>query len=385
MSAFDFAAINRPGGDAKERIIPTEMFLFDTSINKNLKIEGFYQFKFRPSVVDGNGTFFEISDFVPENAGPVLIAGGGDKLSDTAIHLRTYIPRAESRKAKDNGQYGIALKQTLPSLNNAELGIYYANYHSRNANFDGTAVTAAGPEHFNTASYFSIYPENIKMFGLSLTGKVGTTTVFSELTHKPNQPLQLNGTDIVYAQVLSEGTLFAPPGKTVELGQYIQGYVRLPVTQFSVGASDSIFNIWGANSMTWSTEFALNHIADIDNHRFGRTGAFGRSELSTGAYNPETGDFKCTPYGTAHLTNAEIDNLNERFCNKKGFFNEWSFGYRLRGVLNYQDILPSTVITPSLSFRHDVYGYSQNFQKGQMSVSAALSMTYQQKYNRDCL
>ncbi|MFX7297150.1 DUF1302 family protein, partial [Acinetobacter baumannii] len=97
VSAFDFAAINRPGGDAKERIIPTEMFSFDTSINKNLKIEGFYQFKFRPSVVDGNGTFFEISDFVPENAGPVLIAGGGDKLSDTAIRLRTYIPRAERR------------------------------------------------------------------------------------------------------------------------------------------------------------------------------------------------------------------------------------------------------------------------------------------------
>ncbi len=383
VSAFDFAAINRPGGDVKERIIPTEMFSFDTSINKNLKIEGFYQFKFRPSVVDGNGTFFEISDFVPENAGPVLIAGGGDKLSDTAIRLRTYIPRAESRKAKDNGQYGIALKQTLPSLNNAELGIYYANYHSRNANFDGTAVTASGPEHFNTASYFSIYPENIKMFGLSLTGKVGTATVFSELTHKPNQPLQLNGTDIVYAQVLSEGTPFAPPGKTVELGQYIQGYVRLPVTQFSVGATDSIFNIWGANSMTWSTEFALNHIADIGNHRIGRTGAFGRSELSTGAYNPETGDFKCTPYGTAHLTNTEIDNLNERFCNKKGFFNEWSFGYRLRGALNYQDILPSTVITPSLSFRHDVYGYSQNFQEGQMSVSAALSMTYQQKYTTE--
>lgn len=71
--------------------------------------------------------------------------------------------------------------------------------------------------------------------------------------------------------------------------------------------------------MTWSTEFALNHIADIGNHRIGRTGAFGRSELSTGAYNPETGDFKCTPYGTAHLTNAEIDNLNERFCNKKVF------------------------------------------------------------------
>lgn len=384
VSALDFAAMNRPGGEAKERIIPVEMFSFTAGINQNLKVEGFYQFKFRPTVVDGCGTFFAISDFVPENCGPiVLTVTPGDKLSESALDAQTFIPRTESRYAKDSGQYGIALKQILPSLNNAELGMYYANYHSRNANFDGFTVTAAGPQNFKTASFFSIYPEDIKMYGLSLTGKVGMTTVFSELTHKPDQPLQLNGTDIVYAQVLSSETPFTPPGVAPELGKYINGYVRLPVTQFSIGASDSISNVLGANALTWSAEFAANHIADIGNHRIGRVGVFGRSELSTGAYNPETGEFKCTPYGTAHLPNDVIDSMNERFCNKEGFFSEWSLGYRLRGALSYQDILPSTVITPSLSFRHDVHGFSQNFQEGQMSIGAAVSATYQKKYTTE--
>jgi len=381
VSAFDYAAMNRPGGDARERLIPAEMFSFETGIHKNLKLEGFYQFKFRPSVVDGCGTFFAVSDFVPENCGPIIITVmPGDKLSDTALDAKSYIPRSESRYAKDSGQYGLSLKKISPNLNNAELGVYFANYHSRNANFDGTAVTAPGPANFNTAQFFSIYPENIKMYGLSLTGKAGTAAVFGELTHKPNQPLQLNGTDIVYAQVLDKDTPLTPPGAAPEFGQYLQGYVRLPVTQFSLGVNDSLANLLGANTFNWAAELALNHIADIGNHRFGRVGAFGRSELSSGAYGPVSGANKCTPYGTAHLPNDVIDSMNERFCNKEGFFTEWSYGYRLRGALTYKDLLPSTVVSPSLVFRHDVHGFSQNFQEGQMSLAAGVSATYQQKY-----
>ncbi|UJA00914.1 DUF1302 domain-containing protein [Acinetobacter johnsonii] len=384
VSAFDYAAMNRPGGDARERVIPTEMFSFEAGINEHLKFEGFYQFKFRPSVVDGCGTFFAISDFVPENCGPIVITVmPGDKLTDTALDSKSYIPRSESRYAKDSGQYGFSLKQTLPKLNNAELGLYFANYHNRTANFDGTAVTAAGPANFSTAQFFSIYPEDIKMYGLSLAGKVGTTSVFSELTHKPNQPLQFNGTDIVYAQVLDKNTPLTEAGTSAEFGQYLQGYARAPVTQFSLGAGNSLMNVLGANTFTWAAELAVNHIGEIGNNRFGRVGAFGRSELSSGAYDPETKANQCTPYGTAHLSNDEIDRLNERFCSTEGFFTEWSYGYRLRGALVYKDLLPATVITPSVLFRHDVDGFSQNFQEGQMSVAAAVSATYHQRYSAE--
>lgn len=386
VDAFDFAAMGRPGGDSKERIIPVEMFSFELGLQDDLKFEGFYQFKFRPSVVDGCGTFFAISDFVPENCGPIILTvTPGDKLSDTALDLNTVIPRSQSRYAKNSGQYGFALKKTLAGLNQAELGLYFANYHSRTANFDGTAVTDVGPAHFNSARFFSIYPENIKMYGLSLTGKVGTTQLFTELNHKPNQPLQFNGTDIVYAQVLSTETPLTEPGVRPELGQYLQGYARLAVTQWSLGASQSLSDIFGANSLNWTAELAMNHIADIGHYRFGRVGAFGRSELSSGAYDPETKQHQCTPYGTAHLSDAAIDELNQRFCNTDGFFTQWSYGYRLRAVFNYKDLIPKMVITPSLLFRHDLSGYSQNFQKGQQSLTAAISASYQQKYSAELM
>ncbi|MEG0340541.1 MAG: DUF1302 domain-containing protein [Acinetobacter sp.] len=384
INAFDYAAMNRPGGDPREKVIPVEMFSFSAGLSDKLKLEGFYQFKFRPSVIDGCGTFFAASDFVPENCGPILITfAPGDKYSETALRDGIYIPRSSSQMAKDNGQYGFSLKRTLPSLNDAELGVYFANYHSRNPNFDAYAATAPGMLNFKTSTFYSIYPTDIKMYGLSLTGKIDKTNIFSELTYKPNLPMQFNGTDVVYAEVLDKNTPLTSPGVSFEPGEFINAYRRLPVTQFSIGASSSIPNILGASSLSWSAEAAVNHIAEIGDYRFGRTGPFGRSEMTSGAYNPETGEFKCTPYGTAHLSNDEIDRLNERFCNDEGFMSEWSYGYRLRGALNYQDLLPATVVTPSLTFRHDVHGYSQNFQEGQMSIAATLSATYQKKYTTE--
>ncbi|URM41973.1 DUF1302 domain-containing protein [Acinetobacter sp. AS23] len=384
VNSLDYAAINRPGGDAKERIIPTEMFSFEAGINKNLKLEGFYQLKFRPSVLDGCGTFFATADFVPEHCSPIIIAiTPGDKLTTTALEQGTVIPRTESRYAKNSGQYGVALKQIIPKLNNAELGVYFANYHSREPNFDGTSVTAPGVTNYDTAQYNSIYPENVKLYGLSLSGKVGTTALFGELSHKPNQPLQLNGTDIVYAQLLANDTPLTEPGTRVNLGEHIQGYVRLPVTQFSLGASNNIPNVLGANAFSWMAELGVNHIADIGNSRIKRSSAFGRSELSSGPYNPETGANKCISYGMGNLSNDVIDNMNQKYCNKDGFYTEWSYGYRLRGALTYKNLLPETVITPSLTFRHDVNGYGQNFQEGQMSIMAAVSAVYKQKYSTE--
>ena len=81
---------------------------------------------------------------------------------------------------------------------------------------------------------------------------------------------------------------------------------------------------------------------------------------------------KCTPYGTAHLANDVIDGMNERFCNRDGFFTQWVIWLSFTRALSYQDILPATVITPSVIFRHDITGFSQNFQEGQMSIAATI-------------
>lgn len=384
VNAIDVAAMNRPGVDAKERIIPAEMLSFNLGINKNLQVEGFYQYKFRSSVLDGCGTFFQISDFTPESCGPITIAVVGDRTTETAMQSGSYIPRGETQAPKDGGQYGIALKQTFPSLNNMELGLYYTNYHSRFSAFEGKAATGLGAKYFNTASYYAVYPEDVRMFGASLSGKIGTTTIFGELNHKPNQPVGFNGTDLVQFQILANNSPFTEAGVRPEFGAHVDGYARLPISQFSIGATDAIQDVWGAKNLTWMAELAVNHIGDIDGQRFGRSSAFGRSELSTGAYDPVTGANACISANSGNLSAEEIANLNQQFCNAKdGFFSEWSAGYRLRGALTYPNVLTETVVSPSVTFRHDVTGYGPNFQEGQMAVGVGITATYQKKYSAE--
>ena len=384
VNAIDVAAMNRPGVDPKERVIPAEMLTFNLGLNKNLQVEGFYQYKFRSSVLDGCGTFFQISDFTPESCGPITIAVVGDRTTETAMQSGSYIPRGATQSPKDDGQYGIALKQTFPSLNNMELGLYYANYHSRFSAFEGKAATGLGAKYFNTASYYAVYPEDVRMFGASLTGKVGTTTLFGELNHKPNQPLGFNGTDLVQFQILAPNSPFTEAGVRPELGAHVDGYDRLPVSQFSIGASYAFQNVLGAKTLGVTAELAVNHIGEIDGQRFGRSSAFGRSELSTGAYDSVTGTNACISTNSGNLSAEEIARLNTRFCNAKdGFFSEWSAGYRLRGALTYPDLLTETVVSPSMTFRHDVTGYGPNFQEGQMAIAVGVSATYQKKYTAE--
>ena len=384
VNAVDYAAMNRPGGDAKERIIPVEMFSFSSALNDKLKVEGFYQFKFRPSVLDGCGTFFEVSDVFAENCGPLLIGGPGFT-TDEAINgpLDFTVSRLPSEYAKDSGQYGVAIKQIIPQLNNAELGAYFSNYHSRMMHFDGIAVTAPGAQNYHTARILSVYPEDIKMYGLSLAGKVGKTAYFSELNYKPNMPLHFNSTDTVYAQALFNDTPLTAPGETLELGQRINGYARVPVTQFTLGAATNMPNVLGASALSLVGELGVNHIGDTDKYHFGRSGAFGRSGLTTGAYDPNDVNTYCIAPKTGDLSDEEVRNLNEKYCNDKGFFEEWSAGYRLRAALSYNDALPQTTVSSSLLFRHDVKGYGPNFQEDQMAISAGVSATYQQKYTAE--
>lgn len=384
INAIDVAAMNRPGVDPKERVIPTEMLSFNFGLSKNLQIEGFYQYRFRPSVLDGCGTFFQISDFTPENCGPIIIPIIGDRTSTTAIEQGSYIPRGATQLAKDHGQYGVAIKQVFPRLNHMELGLYYANYHSRFSVFEGKTAAGLGAKYFNTASFYAVYPEDVQMFAASLAGKIGTTSLFAELNHKPNQPVGFNGTDVVQFQILANNTPFTEPGIRHEFGQHVDAYARLPITQFSIGAADTMQNVLGAKNLAWSAELAVNHIGDIHGQRFGRGSAFGRSELSTGKYDPETGSNACIAEHTGNLSTEEIKALNRQYCNDKdGFFSAWSAGYRLRGVLTYPDVWADTVLSPSLSFRHDVTGYGPNFQQGQMGVGIGISATYQKKYSAE--
>jgi hypothetical protein len=376
INPLDASAFNRPGVELKEGQLPVEMLSFNFDLSDTLSLEGFYQYNFRPTVLDGCGTFFSSGDNIQEGcqATQMLVNPAGNLTSAQLIAARAYETRTNSKMPSDTGQYGMAVHKTLAALNDADLGLYYANYHSRNLTFDGTVRTSLAAGTLPTGLYDTVYPEDIRLYGVSLSGVVGSTAVFSELSYRPNQPLTFNGSDFVAVIAGAGASTPIFDGVTPPLGSAVDGYKRKKVWQYSLGATDIVTSVLGAERLTWAAEAGANWIddLDVDDERFGRASLFGRVQNNGAA---------CFVPAQGGLNAAQAAEKNDKYCNTHGFNTPFSWGYRLRAGLSYESLLPATVVTPAINLRHDVEGYGPNFQEGQMAASASLTFDYRNNYS----
>lgn len=390
INPLDGAAFNRPGVELKEGLLPVEMFSFSADLTDTLSMEGFWQLKHRNTVMDGCGTFFASNDNIQDGCAFDKMIAGGQRTSWESIQgydeavvksaAERYLRRGETDHARDMGQYGIALRQVLEGLGDAELGLYYMNYHSRTPLISGVisrdapnfAPGAANPGvNIDTGSYNTVYAEDIRLYGVSLSGLVGNMATFGELTFRPNQPLGYNPADLVGLLTGAANTTIDQPAIR---GSAIDGYVRKPVWQMSLGATGTRSYVLGASRLSWAAEAGANWIQDLGGERLGRPGSFGRT--------PPTDGGLCTPAaGTGGLNAGQLARFNARNCNTDGLTSQFSWGYRARAGLSYEDILPDTVVSPGLSWRHDVDGNGPNFQEGQMAAGASLTFDYRNAYS----
>ncbi|MDH1265660.1 DUF1302 domain-containing protein [Pseudomonas sp. GD03944] len=398
INPLDVSAFNRPGTELKEGLLPVEMVSFNYDLADSLSVEGFWQFNFRPSVLEGCGTFFSTNDALQEGCQyDKLIAGGLSTTDISSIDnvlnappgmapaTERYLRRTATDWASDTGQYGLAMHYLIESLNDADLGLYYLNYHSRTPLLSGVIARQAPNSggnpgaNLNTGDYFTVYPENIRLFGASISGVVGSTAVFGELTYRPNMPLGYNSADLINllaGQANSAIMPMTPAELAAARGSRVDGYTRAEVWQLSLGAADSFSNVLGAQRLAWAAEVGGNWIGGLDPQdlRLGRAGAFGRTPTSDGT--PCSTPAAQNPAG---LTAAELAAATN--CNTHGVMTAYSWGYRLRMGLSYEDLIPATVVTPSVNWRHDVEGYGPNFQEGQQALGLALTFDYRNEYS----
>ena len=77
------------------------------------------------------------------------------------------------------------------------------------------------------------------------------------------------------------------------------------------------------------------------------------------------------------------DNPSAREVNGwKGFVTKNSWGYRVRGQLDYSDVFAGINLKPNMAFSHDVKGYGPNglFNEGAKAVSVGLDADYKHTY-----
>lgn len=387
INPLDAAAFRRPGAEIKEGLIPVNMLYVAQSLTDRLSAEAFYQLEWDQTVLDNCGTFFAI-DVLQDGCDanyhvgspaiaplqPVAAAfGQGFEVTPEGVVL----PRAGDRDARDSGQFGLALRWLGDAT---EYGAYFMNYHSRTPNLStrsaGLATAAQLPGIIGTANglvpgagsglaqsvmlgngrYYLEYPEDIQLYGLSFSTTLPTGTAWSgEISYRPNAPVQLNAQDLSRALLnpLAPGT--SPIEST--FGAENRGYNRKEITQLQTTFTHFIDQVLGAERMTVVGEVGYTHVGGLESTselRYGRDPIYG------------------TPDDPAALARY----------GRHGFVTANSWGYRLRGIADYDNVFAGINLKPNLSFSHDVDGYGPNglFNEGSKAVSIGLDAEYQNMY-----
>ncbi|MFP0198472.1 MULTISPECIES: DUF1302 domain-containing protein [Pseudomonas] len=415
INPIDVSAFRRPGAEIKEGLIPVNMFYVSQSLTDNLSAEAFYQLEWDQTVVDNCGTFFSQPDIIADGCTDNLrvlnkrsqipaialgpLAANGVNVNEEGV----LVPRGGDRDARDSGQWGASLKYMFEPLD-TEFGAYFMNYHSRAPIFSATGApqsvynTVAGlPGPFQAlgpllvagnSKYFVEYPEDIRLYGLSFSTTLPTGTAWSgEISYRPNAPVQLNSTDILFAGVRPLGGPYANASLLNGVpGQDLHGYERKEITQLQTTFTHFFDQVMGASRLTLVGEVGMTYVGGLESRsdkRYGRDPVYGPGEL------PATGT---TNTCVNILNNGTINgagpgspqNNRSRNCDNDGFTTSMSWGYRGRAIWEYNDVFAGVNLKPNVAWSHDVSGYSPgpggNFEEGRKAVSLGVDAEYQNTY-----
>lgn len=406
INPIDVSAFRRPGAEVKEGLIPVNMFYISQALTENLSAEAFYQLEWDQTVTDNCGTFFSQPDIISDGcdnnlrvlnkrstinpaAFPTLNALGVDVNNEGVL-----VRRGADRDARDSGQFGVAFRYNYEPLD-TEFGAYFMNYHSRAPIFSaqgaasrfytlplGPLASARPLIVAGNSNYFVEYPEDIRLYGLSFSTTLPTGTAWSgELSYRPNAPVQLNSTDILFAGV----TPIAGFGNASVLkgtpGQDLHGYNRKEITQLQTTFTHFFDQVMGASRLTLVGEVGMTYVGGLESKtkaRYGRDPVFGPGTLPNGFCATLNSS---TIAGAGPGTDASNRTTN---CNNDGFTTATSWGYRGRAIWEYPDVFAGVNLKPNVAWSHDVKGYSPgpggNFEEGRKAISLGLDAEYQNTY-----
>ncbi|MCO7516516.1 DUF1302 domain-containing protein [Pseudomonas guariconensis] len=425
VNPIDVSAFRRPGAEIKEGLIPVNMFYLSQSVSDNLSFEGFYQLEWDQTVVDNCGTFFSQPDVIADGCdnnlavlatqstlagrlGP-LAAPVGATLAGQGVNWGSpdegvIVRRGPDRDARDSGQFGVALRYMYEPLN-TEFGGYFMNYHSRAPIFSGRGADAQyyDPNRLGAAligagvpagalgallpslmplvvagnsSYYVEYPEDIRLYGLSFSTTLPSGTAWSgEISYRPNAPVQLNTTDILYSGL----TPLDPDASVLQgrPGTDQPGYRRKEITQLQTTFTHFFDQVMGAERLTMVGEIGWTHVGGLESTskaRYGRDPVYGPGPLPNG---------RCQSLNASTVGTGPQNNVS-RYCENDGYTTSDSWGYRVRAIWDYNNVFAGVNLRPSVAWSHDVDGYSPgpggNFEEGRKAISLGLDAEYQQTY-----
>jgi hypothetical protein len=296
---------------------------------------------------------------------------------------------------------GVSRSQAAGGNLSPELAAQYAtvgaNTQLAAGDVTAQATNIATHEYSKTAGYFTEFPEDIRLIGLSFNTQLQATGVAlqGEVAYRQNQPLQYDDVELLFSALAPfesgiarlRGTplpanLSCLPGAgstltacnqlgVFGLDQDIRGWSLKHAWQAQFTATRTFANILRAAQMVLVFEGAVDYIPGLEDKLTG--GPAGRGLR----YNAP---------GTSVSGNAELSGRHFGEVEPQDrFADSTSWGYRLAGRFEYPNLIGPWNIVPRFSWTHDVVGTSPgpggNFVEGRhgltLGVSGNLRATYE--------
>ena len=453
VNPVDIDRLKAPGAELKEAFIPVGMLWASLGITENINLEAFYQYDWHETRLPAAGSYFSTNDFASENGyqqnvqlgftsnpdidlafltqslnnlDDIVSSKGIDPLSaqGQALMAKMYLayPTKVALKGKgdagktepeNGGQYGLRFGMFLPKLNDTEVALYHINYHSRRplisgkvSNFTASALgedvgmllsTEITEDNITSLNAFTqgqiVYPEDIKLYGMSFNTSLGETAFAGEFTFRQDEPLQIDDVELLYAgmpeqlAVAGVPASFARPDfagisqmskgdatSVVGPGETADGFILRNTVQLQFTATHLFGPSLGADSWAVVGEIGgvrINDMPDYDELRLNVSGT-GRSGVITG---PLADD-----YSTLHLGLSNGPETNP-------FPTASAWGYRLIAKGDYYNFFKGVNFSPRIVFSHDVNGITPDpmflFIEDRKSLGVTANFNYQNVWSFD--
>ena len=424
INPVDLSALRVAGAELKEAFLPIDMVWGSINLSENVALEAVYMFEFEEIEVDASGTYFSSNDFGTPGGTYVMLGFGttpqpvynperffstcyngpagfatSDRFADLAaiygpatagqiiaIGCGNAVGRLPNRNARDDGQYGMALRWFAPALNETEFGFYFLNYHSRVPLLSGRAVNnpVVGAA---SGRFFAEFPEDIQLYGMSWnTTLPGGVAWQGEISHRPNMPLQVDDVELLYAALTPLNPFIPVPALQFNsqlgnyaLGQEVRGWREHEVSQIQMTFTKLFADVLGANQLALVGEVGGTEVWDLPSH----------SELRYEGEGTDTGggcDVADTlAAGFPGAGALAFGCLRNPQTLTGGFPTAFSWGYRVAARADYNGAFGTPItLSPRIAFNHDVSGITPgpggNFLEGRKSLTLGVEANYLQQW-----
>jgi Protein of unknown function (DUF1302) len=291
----------------------------------------------------------------------------------------------------------------------ATIGATQASLGVSASDIGRNATNIATHEFAQTAEYFTQFPEDIKLIGLSFNTQFQMTGVAlqGEVSFRQDVPLQFDDVEVLFAALTPlESALFplSAPGvpfpttctatlstlaRCGQLGQFgvgqeVTGWKTHDVLQGQFTATKVFSNLLGASQFVTVFEGAYTHVNSFEDKNQGErndrglryngpgTSVSGNFELR-GRHCPQLPAAQCLALGLVEPQNR--------------FADADSWGYRIAGRLEYPNSMGPWTLIPRFFWQHDVDGTTPGpggaFVEGRYALTLGVTANLQNTWEVD--